>query len=238
MRQDEREANKNKLIDPAFIKYTTMQILYTKSFLLYAVASLTLYSAAVATECDNRFWDIINNDCTPASDSTVCPASCQTGFEELDIVCSADGMTLFNRPYDTTEAKLSALGIMDTDCHFAAGKAIIDQTANTCEAFEELYVMGAPIYCNRYYDCSFCRDIQDGVNYYCTADDTIMMKDKDTGKMVSNPVSTIVKEMESRLSSFDYACKYYGASSSSSSFSIPAVSVIFSLLVSSVYLFA
>ena len=73
-----------------------MYFLYRKSFLLFAFSSLTLYTGAIANECEDQYnaITIFSNVCDPVAGSDQCPASCQESLDTLGTACSVDGATI------------------------------------------------------------------------------------------------------------------------------------------------
>jgi hypothetical protein len=211
-----------------------MHCINTKSFLLFTIASSTLYSAAIATECEELTTTLITfgDICFAEEGSDQCPASCQEGLDKLYMTCT------LNITYEP-ELILAALFYASKPCEAIVEKIIIAQTANTCQSWGTLYLSTSFLFCDDDTTCSqFCKEIQDGLYGSCASDDKILTKDSDSGKMSSTPVSMVVAGADLDLGD---ACKEYADGkvfSSSSALSISTISFIVSLVVSSFCLFA
>mmetsp|Transcript_22583 Transcript_22583/g.33456 ORF Transcript_22583/g.33456 Transcript_22583/m.33456 type:complete len:227 (+) Transcript_22583:95-775(+) len=219
-----------------------MYFLYRQSFLLFAVSSLTLYTGAIANECEDQYNAIIflSNVCDPVEGSDQCPASCQESLDMLDTACSVDGATISGEPYQASTNLAAALIFVDEPCKSVVGDELLSQVEDTCQDIGTLYLSTSVIFCgdDDTPACSpFCQGVLDGFYRSCAVDDEVMTEDF-TGK-VSLPVSQIRVGYHAGLSE---ACKEYGkgkefegsSTSSSSVSSISIFPVILSLVVSSV----
>jgi len=223
-----------------------MYFLYRQSFLLFAVSSLTLYTGAIANECEDQYNAIIflSNVCDPVEGSDQCPASCQESLDMLDTACSVDGATISGEPYQaSTNLATSDYMFLKEPCKSVVADELLSQVDDTCQDWGTLYISTAIFSCSKNNDtpvCSqFCQGVQDGFYRSCAVDDEVMIEDSSTGKMDSTPVSQIRLGGEIFLSE---ACKEYGEGkefneSSTSSSSVSFISifpVILSVVVSSV----
>ena len=221
-----------------------MYFLYRKSFLLFAFSSLTLYTGAIANECEDQYnaITIFSNVCDPVAGSDQCPASCQESLDTLGTACSVDGATITGEPYQASTTLVAALLFVDEPCKSIVEDELLSQVDDTCQDWGTLYLSTPIFFCSDDTPvCSpFCQGVQDGFYRSCAVDDEVMTGDSFTGKMDSAPVSQIRFGGEIFLSK---ACKEYGegkefeesSTSSSSVSSISIFPVILSLVVSSVF---
>ena len=193
----------------AFIKYITMNFFYKESFLLFSVASLSLYSAAVANECEDQYNVLTTADaCTPLEGSGHCPASCQESLDILETACSVDGATISNEPYDPSSHLQSILfSLVDEPCNSTVADEILVQTDTTCQDRGALYQSTPVLFCDEDTVCSqFCKDVQDAFYDSCSAEDIITTKDPISKEMSSMSVSEVVKGAENYMGD---ACREY-----------------------------
>jgi hypothetical protein len=225
-----------------------MHFINTKSFLLFSVATSSLYSAAVGSECDTFGANVLfGGDCIVTDGSDQCPALCQSSLNEFLTVCGAEGATFHGDPPDTVQLLLIADNFIEPPCEETLHKTIIAESDDTCQGWGILHLSTAALSCSQDTMCSqFCKDIQDGFYSTCASDDEIMIPATDGSPAYYNSASLLESIAEVFLSE---SCKEYagdqtfssstaGGKSSSSALSVSNISVILSLVVSSFYLFA
>ena len=222
-----------------------MNCFRTNSF-LFAIAFFTaiIVPSTVARDCQSRYLALspFGGGCTPVEGSDLCPATCQEGLDELATICSVDGATLFDEPYEEVTNLLSMLSLVDEACRPTIQDEVLAQTGDTCQEWADVYIATPILFCNDAVCSKFCKDVQDLFYLNCAADDEVI-PDPETGEIV--PVSELVTGVGILMGN---SCREYeegkeferigGVSASSpSALSISIVAIIASLAVSSAIIF-
>lgn len=181
-----------------------------KSFLLFAVASLNLHSAAVANECEDQYNVLVSTDvCAPIEGSDQCPASCQESLDTLNTACSVNGATIGDEPYDASAKLAQALMSTDEPCNSTVANELLARLDDTCQDWGTIYRWTPLLFCNDDTVCSqFCKGVQDGFYRYCAVDDEVKVVGMTNGEKFSTlaPVSEVIMDARHFLGS---ACKEY-----------------------------
>eukprot|EP01083_Nonionella_stella_P260060 887193_1 len=125
-----------------------MHFFSSKSFLLFAIASLALHSTAVANECEDQYYALTTDACAPVEGSNQCPASCKESLDKLNTACSVDGATISDELYEASTNLPAALFFVDEPCNSTIADELLARIDTTCQGRGALYQSTSVLFCD------------------------------------------------------------------------------------------
>jgi hypothetical protein len=206
----DRKSHKIKLVHSVIGQihnFEIMRFFHSESFLLLAATSLSLYSVDAYSECDNKYWDFLFGvDCQ--GNGNFCPSACKQAVDDVHDICSKDGATLDEVPYDATNFLMSTfIWFAESPCLSEIRDNLLEHIPDTCQSHAVIHTTTSYLLCGEGSVCSqLCRDIQDDFYGTCTKDDVMIWTEDYTDETTHIPVTNILTYEDMYLSE---ACNEY-----------------------------